>query len=106
VDQAGVPEPAVQGPAADANPDLLIECFRRLPSGPRPNRPPHRRNRDEPSSIARASFGEIVFGRMGWFQPTPPPFDLDEWRSKPYLARLKPVCQDWAVNGFGTPYAI
>ncbi len=43
---------------------------------------------------------------MGWFQPTPPPFDLDEWRAKPYLARLKPVCQDWAVNGFGTPYFI
>ena len=43
---------------------------------------------------------------MGWFQPTPPPFDLDEWRSKPYLGRLKPVCQDWAVNGFGTPYFI
>ena len=43
---------------------------------------------------------------MGWFQPTPPPFDLDEWRAKPYLSRLKPVCQDWAVNGFGTPYFI
>ena len=43
---------------------------------------------------------------MGWFQPTPPPFDLDEWRAKPYLSRLKPVCQDWAVNGFGTPYWI
>jgi hypothetical protein len=43
---------------------------------------------------------------MGWFQPSPPPFDLDEWRAKPYLERLKPCCQDWAVNGFGTPYAI
>ena len=43
---------------------------------------------------------------MGWFQPTPPPFDLDEWRAKPYLSRLKPVCQDWAVNGFGTPHLI
>ena len=28
---------------------------------------------------------------MGWFQPTPPPFDLEEWRAKPYLARLKPL---------------
>jgi Transmembrane protein of unknown function (DUF3556) len=36
-------------------------------------------------------------------QPAPPPFDLDEWRSKPYLTRLKANCQDWAVNGFGTP---
>lgn len=43
---------------------------------------------------------------MGWMQPAPPPFDLEEWRRKPYLARLKPMAQDWAVNGFGTPYAI
>ena len=43
---------------------------------------------------------------MGWLKPSPPPFDLDEWRSKPYLARLRPCCQDWAVHGFGTPYAI
>ena len=40
---------------------------------------------------------------MSFLQPTPPPFDLDEWRSKPYLERLKANCQDWAVNGFGTP---
>jgi hypothetical protein len=43
---------------------------------------------------------------MGWIEPSPPPFDLDEWKRKPYLARLKPMAQDWAVNGFGTPYAI
>ena len=43
---------------------------------------------------------------MGWLQPSPPPFDLEEWKSKPYLARLKPLVQDWAVNGFGTPYFI
>src|SRR3954453_23229776 len=40
---------------------------------------------------------------MGFVQPEPPPFDLDEWRAKPYLARIKANCQDWAVNGFGTP---
>ena len=40
---------------------------------------------------------------MGFLEPSPPPFDLDEWRSKPYLERLKPNAQDWAVNGFGTP---
>lgn len=26
---------------------------------------------------------------MSFLQPAPPPFDLTEWRSKPYLARLK-----------------
>ena len=40
---------------------------------------------------------------MGFLEPSPPPFDLDEWRSKPYLERLKANAQDWAVNGFGTP---
>ena len=43
---------------------------------------------------------------MGFLQPTPPPFDLDEWRSKPYLTRLKLNCQDWAVNGFAPPTAV
>ncbi|MGN6870446.1 MAG: DUF3556 domain-containing protein [Solirubrobacteraceae bacterium] len=40
---------------------------------------------------------------MSFLQPAPPPFDLDEWRAKPYLARLKANCQDWAVSGFGPP---
>lgn len=40
---------------------------------------------------------------MGFTQPSPPPFDLDEWKARPYLARLKANAQDWAVNGFGTP---
>src|SRR6478735_10779433 len=40
---------------------------------------------------------------MGFLQPTPPPFDLEEWKAQPYLARLKANCQDWAVNGFGPP---
>ena len=43
---------------------------------------------------------------MGFISPTPPPFELDEWRRKPYLSRIKPLVQDWAVNGFGTPTAI
>ena len=45
---------------------------------------------------------DVRFGQ-GQGQPTPPPFDLAEWRAKPYLTRLKLNCQDWAVNGFGTP---
>jgi hypothetical protein len=43
---------------------------------------------------------------MGFFQPSPPPFDLDEWREQPFLTRLKANAQDWAVNGFGTPGAV
>ncbi len=43
---------------------------------------------------------------MGFIEPRPPPFDLEEWQAKPYLSRLKPSCQDWAVNGFGTPHAV
>jgi Transmembrane protein of unknown function (DUF3556) len=40
---------------------------------------------------------------MGFFEPSPPPFDLEEWRAKPHLTRLKPLVQDWGVNGFGLP---
>ncbi len=43
---------------------------------------------------------------MGFINPTPPPFDVEEWKTKPHLERVKPLAQDWAVNGFGTPYAI
>jgi hypothetical protein len=43
---------------------------------------------------------------MGFIQPSPPPFDLEEWRAKPYLTRLKLNCQDWAVNGFAPPGAV
>jgi len=39
---------------------------------------------------------------MGFIKPSPPPFDLAEWRAKPYLSRLKANVQEWAVNGFGT----
>ena len=40
---------------------------------------------------------------MGFLQPAPPPFDLDEWRARPFLARLKPNAQDWVLHGFGAP---
>jgi hypothetical protein len=48
----------------------------------------------------------MVRAGMGFVQPTPPPFDLAEWRAKPYLTRLKLNCQDWAVNGFAPPGAV
>jgi len=40
---------------------------------------------------------------MSFIQPSPPSFDIDEWKTKPYLARLKANCQEWAVSGFGAP---
>ena len=40
---------------------------------------------------------------MGFFEPAPPPFDLEEWKAKPHLSRLKPLVQDWGGNGFGSP---
>src|SRR4051812_49047122 len=43
---------------------------------------------------------------MSFLQPAAPPFDLDEWKAKPYLERIKANCQDWAVNGFGPPEVI
>src|SRR3954454_20117986 len=40
---------------------------------------------------------------MGFLTPSPPPFDLEEWKAKPHLSRLKPLVQDWGANGFGSP---
>lgn len=43
---------------------------------------------------------------MGFLQPSPPPVDIETWKTKPHLSKIKPLAQDWAVNGFGTPTAI
>jgi hypothetical protein len=43
---------------------------------------------------------------MGFTTPAPPPFDVEEWERRPHLERIKPLAQDWAVNGFGTPVAV
>ena len=43
---------------------------------------------------------------MGFLAPTPPPFDVEEWKRLPHLSRIKLLAQDWAVNGFGTPTAV
>jgi Transmembrane protein of unknown function (DUF3556) len=40
---------------------------------------------------------------MGFLQPTEPPFEIEEWRKLSHLERIKPLAQDWAENGFGTP---
>jgi Transmembrane protein of unknown function (DUF3556) len=43
---------------------------------------------------------------MGLLDPAPPPFEVDEWRRLGHLERIKPLAQDWALNGFGTPVAV
>lgn len=43
---------------------------------------------------------------MGFITPTPPPFEIQDWQRKGHLARIKPLAQDWAINGFGTPTAV
>jgi hypothetical protein len=43
---------------------------------------------------------------MGFLAPAEPPFEYEEWRRLPHLERIKPLAQDWAVNGFGTPYFV
>lgn len=43
---------------------------------------------------------------MGFINPAPPPVDVAEWKRKPHLEKIKPLAQDWAENGFGTPYAV
>ncbi|HEX5983793.1 MAG TPA: DUF3556 domain-containing protein [Solirubrobacterales bacterium] len=43
---------------------------------------------------------------MGLLDPAPPPFEVSEWRRRPHLERIKPLAQDWALNGFGTPVAV
>ena len=43
---------------------------------------------------------------MGFIAPSPPPVEFEEWKRQPHLARIKPLAQDWAINGFGTPTAV
>ena len=40
---------------------------------------------------------------MSFLRPSPAPFDLERWKEEPHLARLKPLVQDWGLNGFGSP---
>jgi len=43
---------------------------------------------------------------MGFITPTPPPFEIEEWERRGHLERIKPLAQDWAINGFGTPWGV
>ncbi|MEQ1504265.1 MAG: DUF3556 domain-containing protein [Myxococcota bacterium] len=39
-------------------------------------------------------------------KPTLPPYDLAEWRAKPFRDRLEWVCGAWAIQGYGSPLAV
>src|SRR4051794_2792360 len=43
---------------------------------------------------------------MGFIAPADPPVDVEEWKAESHLAKIKPLAQDWAINGFGTPTAV
>jgi Transmembrane protein of unknown function (DUF3556) len=43
---------------------------------------------------------------MGFITPSAPPVDIEEWKRKPLLERIKPLAQDWAINGVGVPTAV
>ncbi|MEM9730619.1 MAG: DUF3556 domain-containing protein [Myxococcota bacterium] len=38
--------------------------------------------------------------------PKLPPYDISEWKKKPFPERTKMVCQSWALQGYGTPWPI
>src|SRR4051794_23750139 len=43
---------------------------------------------------------------MGFIQPAPPPVDMEQWKRLSHLQKIKPLVQDWGINGFGTPEAV
>ncbi len=43
---------------------------------------------------------------MGFLAPRLPDLDYSQWRTKGRMERIKPMVQDWAVHGFGTPEAV
>ncbi len=43
---------------------------------------------------------------MGFFRPTPPPYEPLEWVKKPLAERGRMVCEAWALQGYGSPVAV
>ena len=43
---------------------------------------------------------------MALLNPVPPPYDIQDWLTKPFPERVKMVCQSWALQGYGTPWPI
>ncbi|MGB1013072.1 MAG: DUF3556 domain-containing protein [Nannocystaceae bacterium] len=40
---------------------------------------------------------------MGFIQPTPLPYDPQEWAAKSFPEKARMVCHAWAMHGYGTP---
>ena len=40
------------------------------------------------------------------FDPILPPFDIADWRKRPFHERLRMACEAWSVQGYGTPPGI
>jgi hypothetical protein len=43
---------------------------------------------------------------MGFFAPTPPPYDPIAWQSQPFQERARLVCEAWAMEGYGSPIGV
>jgi len=43
---------------------------------------------------------------MGFIAPAAPPVEIEEWKELPHLQRIKPLAQDWALNGVGAPAVV
>ncbi len=43
---------------------------------------------------------------MGFFAPTPPPYDALDWAKRPLVERGRMVCEAWAMHGYGTPHGV
>ncbi len=40
---------------------------------------------------------------MGFLAPNTADIDVQQWRTRPYHQRIRPLAQHWALHGFGTP---
>ncbi|MEU2927719.1 DUF3556 domain-containing protein [Streptomyces sp. NPDC007251] len=40
---------------------------------------------------------------MGFLAPNTVDVDLQQWRSRPYQQRIRPLAEHWTLHGFGTP---
>src|ERR1700681_549912 len=43
---------------------------------------------------------------MGFITPADPPVEIEQWKRLSHLQRIKPLAQDWALNGLGTPHFV
>jgi hypothetical protein len=41
-----------------------------------------------------------------FLKPMPLSYDYQEWKKKSYTERAKKVCQNWALQGYGSPISV